>query len=63
MLTPLHTLSLYNAVANGGVYIEPRIVREVREANKVIKSFDDINSFKIAKKSSINTVKELLRGV
>ena len=63
MLTPLHTLSLYNAVANNGIYVEPNIVKEVREANKVVESFEDFNSFKIAKKSSINTVKELLKGV
>ena len=63
MLTPLHTLSLYNAVANNGIYVEPNIVKEVREANQVVESFEDFNSFKIAKKSSINTVKELLKGV
>ena len=63
MLTPLHTLSFYNAVANNGKYVQPRIVRNVKSANRLIKKFDNLNTKKIAGINSINTVKKLLEGV
>jgi len=63
MLTPLHTLSFYNAVANNGKYVEPRIVKEIRNANRIIEKFDNSKPKKIADLKSINTVKKLLEGV
>ena len=63
MLTPLHTLSFYNAVANNGKYVEPRIVKEIRNANRIIEKFDNSKTKKIAALKSINTVKKLLEGV
>jgi len=63
MLTPLHTLSFYNAVANNGKYVEPRIVKEIRNANRIIEKFDNSKTKKIADLKSINTVKKLLEGV
>lgn len=38
-LPPLHTLVLYNAVANGGRMVAPRLIREVRRGNKVVERF------------------------
>ena len=63
MLTPLHTLSFYNAIANEGYYIEPRIVKKIKEANKVIKEFEDFDRFKIISNNSVKTAIELLEGV
>ena len=63
MLTPLHTLLFYNAVANNGKYVEPRIVKEIRNANRIIEKFDNSKTKKIADLKSINTVKKLLEGV
>ena len=63
MLTPLHTLSFYNAVANNGKYVEPRIVKEIRNANRIIEKFENSKAKKIADLKSINTVKKLLEGV
>ena len=39
-ITPLQTLTYYNAVANGGKMVKPQFVSEIREWNKVIKKFD-----------------------
>ena len=63
MLTPLHTLSFYNAVANNGIYVQPRIVNNVKSANRLIEKFDNSTTKNIAGIRSINTVKKLLEGV
>jgi len=63
MLTPLHTLSFYNAVANDGYFIEPIIVKEIRNANKSLKKFKGSDKLKIASNSSIKTAIKLLEGV
>ena len=63
MLTPLHTLSFYNAVANNGIYVQPRIVSNVKSANRLIEKFDNSTTKNIAGIRSINTVKKLLEGV
>ena len=63
MLTPLHTVSFYNAIANGGYYIKPKIVNKIKNANSTIKEFKTPSPEKIATKNSINTMKLLLEGV
>lgn len=62
-LTPLHTLSFYNAVANNGNYVNPKIVKEIKRANQTIKKMGNYEEFNIASLSSINTVVKLLEGV
>ena len=48
-LTPLQTLTFYNAVANNGVMVKPRFIKELRKEDKVEKvlkrSFKCKNSF------------------
>ena len=63
MLTPLHTLTFYNAIANNGYYVRPQIVKHVKNANDIIQEFDTPYPEKIATKNSINTMKILLEGV
>ena len=63
MLTPLHTLAFYNAIANNGYYVQPQIVKNVRNANDIIQKFDVPYPEKIATKNSVNTMKVLLEGV
>ena len=63
MLSPLHTLSFYNAVANDGIYVNPRIVKEIRLANQIIKKIDNLKKFKISSSNSIKIVTKLLEGV
>lgn len=40
-LTPLQTLVFYNAIANNGVKVKPRFIKEVRKQNKLIQSFEE----------------------
>ncbi|RYG46294.1 MAG: PASTA domain-containing protein, partial [Chitinophagaceae bacterium] len=39
-ITPLQTLTYYNAVANNGEMLKPQFVSEIREWNRTIKKFD-----------------------
>ncbi len=63
-ITPLHTLTLYNAVANGGKMIKPIFVTAIRHADKVEKEFETetING-KICSNKTLNQIRFLLEGV
>ncbi|MFI3293178.1 MAG: penicillin-binding transpeptidase domain-containing protein [Rikenellaceae bacterium] len=39
-ITPLQTATLYNAVANDGRMVAPRLVKEIRRGDKVVERFD-----------------------
>ncbi len=41
-VTPMQTLTLYNAIANKGEMVKPIFVREIKEWNKSIQKFDKI---------------------
>ncbi len=60
-LTPLQTATLYNAVANDGHMVAPRIVKEIRRGDRVIERFDTKTLVsKIASNKTINKAQELL---
>jgi cell division protein FtsI (penicillin-binding protein 3) len=63
-VTPLQTLTLYNAVANNGEMVKPQFVSEIKEWNKTIKKYDKqvINS-KICSDETIKKLKALLSNV
>ena len=63
-LTPLQTLTFYNAIANDGEMVKPQFLKEVREFDKVIVPFKKkvINS-QICSKNTIGKVKQLLKNV
>jgi cell division protein FtsI (penicillin-binding protein 3) len=64
LITPLQTLTLYNAVANGGRMVKPRFVREVQRNGTTIKRFEtEVLSEKIVKDETIEKVKQLMEGV
>lgn len=64
LITPLQILNLYNAVANGGKMMKPRLVTEVREHGRVVKSFKpQVLEERICSPSTIAAVKEMLEGV
>ena len=44
-MTPLQTLTLYNAVANNGKMVKPYFVKEIKEWNKTIEKFEPRNNF------------------
>lgn len=63
-MTPLHTLTLYNAVANGGKMIAPIIVKEIKAADRVVESFKTrVIQKKICSDITLVKVKEMLEGV
>ena len=63
-LTPLQTLTFYNAIANDGKMVKPRFLKEVRSFDNVIETFDTqiINS-SICSKETINKVKQMMINV
>jgi cell division protein FtsI (penicillin-binding protein 3) len=63
-MSPLHTLALYNAVANDGRMIKPVFVTAISQADEVTKEFETetLNS-KICSNKTLNQLKLLLEGV
>ena len=39
-LAPIHTLTLYNAIANGGKMISPILIKESRIGGKVVEHYE-----------------------
>ncbi|MDN3634206.1 penicillin-binding transpeptidase domain-containing protein [Neolewinella lacunae] len=63
-LTPLQTLTFFNAVANNGRMMKPYLVKEVRREGKVIKAFKPtVIDKKIASQGTIEQLRSLLEGV
>jgi cell division protein FtsI (penicillin-binding protein 3) len=63
-LTPLQTLTFYNAIANDGVMVKPRFLREVKEFENTIESFDrEIINNKICSDKTLKEVQEILKNV
>jgi cell division protein FtsI (penicillin-binding protein 3) len=63
-LTPLHTLTLYNAVANNGRMIRPVIVKSLNKADREIDNFEAITmSRQICTKETLTQLKAILEGV
>jgi cell division protein FtsI (penicillin-binding protein 3) len=63
-MTPLHTLMLYNAVANDGIMVKPMIVKAVAKGNQITKDFQtEIVRKSIASDKTIQQLKSLLEGV
>jgi cell division protein FtsI (penicillin-binding protein 3) len=63
-LTPLQILAFYNAVANGGRYVKPMFVTEIRQAGKTVRRFEtEILNQQICKKTSAEKARSLLEGV
>ena len=65
-LTPLQTLTFYNAIANNGKMVKPKFVKEIRyqnnsKADKVFKT--EVINKQICSKQTIKKVKEILRNV
>ena len=64
MVTPLQMLTFYNAVANDGVMVKPRLVKEIRNAGKTIKEFDtEVITKNICSESTLKLAKSYLEGV
>lgn len=64
LVTPIQTLTLYNAIANDGKMIKPRFVREIQRNGITIKKFEpEVIAEQIVKKETIAKAKQLMEGV
>lgn len=63
-ITPLQTLTFYNAIANDGEMMKPLFVREIRNTNEVIETFEPIViKEQIASKETLEKLQDMLKGV
>ena len=63
-LTPLQTLSFYNAIANNGEMVKPQFVKEIKEWNKTIVKFDkEVINPKICSDETLKQVQDILHKV
>ncbi|MCW5909332.1 MAG: transpeptidase family protein [Chitinophagales bacterium] len=63
-VTPLHTLMFYNAIANNGVMVQPRMVEKVKEYNNTVDSFSTVVlNEKLLSEATIRQLREMLVGV
>ena len=64
LVTPLQTLTLYNAIANNGKMVKPRFVKEIRRNGNVIRKFmTEVIDEKIVKETTIAKARQLMEGV
>jgi len=63
-ITPLQTLTFYNAIANNGKMVKPRFVKEIRYHGKLVKRFDtEVLQSSVCSRSTLHKVKRILEGV
>ena len=63
-LTPLKTLTFYNAVANGGKMVSPLLVKELRQYGQTLRTFGARTMVSsIASRETLEEVREAMRGV
>ncbi|HLT33672.1 MAG TPA: penicillin-binding protein [Aquaticitalea sp.] len=63
-LTPLQTLTFYNAIANDGEMVKPYFLREVKEFDKTIELIDKkVIEQKICSDETIKKLQEILKNI
>lgn len=63
-LNPIHTLALYNAVANEGKMVKPYLIQAIVRGNKIERQWDtEVIRKKIASEKTTKQLQELLEGV
>ena len=63
-ITPLQTLTFYNAIANNGEMVKPRFIKEVKEWDKTVEKFDKkVIDPAICSPETIAKVKEMMKNV
>lgn len=64
LITPLQTLTLYNAIANDGKMVKPRFEKEIQRNGKTVKTFTtEVIAEQIVKKETLRKAKQMLEGV
>ena len=63
-LTPMQTLTFYNAIANDGKMVKPRFLKEVKSINRTIEVFEtEVINPQICKPETVNKLQALLENV
>ena len=63
-VTPLHLITLYNAIANGGKMMKPQFVSEIRRGTQTIEKFEPVVlNERIASPEAIEKLQTMLEGV
>lgn len=63
-ISPLQLLTFYNAIANQGYIVEPKIIRKITKNDQLIEEYKTITQNKpIAKPENIQKITQLLEGV
>ncbi|TVT37354.1 PASTA domain-containing protein [Hymenobacter setariae] len=63
-IAPLQTLAFYNAVANGGVKVQPIIVKEIKQADQVLEQFEaPVLNQKICSDETLRKLHAMMEGV
>lgn len=63
-MTPLHILTFYNAVANNGKMVKPKLVKEIRDKGALVNKYKtEIINPMIASKETIGKAQKMLEGV
>lgn len=63
-ITPLQTLTFYNAIANNGKMVKPMFVKAVKQQDKVLKVFKtEVINKQICSQSTIHKVNKMLQNV
>ena len=63
-ITPLQTLAFYNAIANNGVMLKPRFLKEVKDFDKTIEVFNkEVINPSICSKETARKVQKMMQNV
>lgn len=63
-ITPLQTLAFYNAIANDGVMVKPRFIKEIRVMNKEVKLFEtEVTNNKICSDKTLGEIRDILKNI
>ncbi|MAN59297.1 MAG: penicillin-binding protein [Flavobacteriaceae bacterium] len=63
-MTPLQVLTFYNAIANNGVMVRPKFIKEIRAWNEPVKVFDtEIVNGKIASEETLAQIRDILKNI
>ncbi|MDG1285034.1 MAG: penicillin-binding protein [Flavobacteriaceae bacterium] len=62
--TPLQTLTFYNAIANDGVMVRPKFLREIKEIDTSIETFStEVTNPRICSEETVLKLQQLLKNV
>ena len=62
-VTPLHTLNFYNAIANGGVMVAPRLLEEFSKDGEILKEFPVETIGRVCKPETVKELHRAMRSV